>query len=473
MMEDVFGAGGANPLKKKGSDLPGQRGAWLSPQAVERMAPFVLGAWGLALFAFLFGFFAKEHNAFPSRQVTDGRNLLEAIAGRVLHPGRPVFPYLSTTETRTVVVRRPGAIAPGLTLLSGVGGKGSVFAKIIDADGHVLHRWDLDWFRLWPHASYLPADVRPRSRPGTHAHGMVLEANGDLVFNYENIGLMKVDVCGRPIWRLPRRTHHSIERDDAGNYWVPELDDSTAPDPELPNHKPVLRHYSILEISPGGRVLRDIPIFDLLLRNGYDGLLFLQSTDELKTDVVGDMLHVNKVAVFPASMTEGIFKRGDVMVSMRNLNSIFVFDPKTLIIKSMIFGRFVRQHDPRFVDGNTVSIFDNNNRNDDQSKDASRILTYSAKNGLINVVYQGTPDHPFFSAAMGKQQRLENGDILVTEAFKGRAFELSPDKQIVWEYYNQTGQKGVLGLLDEAQRIQPGFLSASKLAALAAACPAN
>ena len=37
---------------------------------------------------------------------------------------------------------------------------------------------------------------------------------GDLIFNYENLGLVRVDVCGNVVWRLPYRTHHSIWRDE-------------------------------------------------------------------------------------------------------------------------------------------------------------------------------------------------------------------------------------------------------------------
>jgi len=78
-----------------------------------------------------------------------------------------------------------------------------------------------------------------------------------------------------------------------------------------------------------------------------------------------------------------------------------------------------------------------------------------------------------FSAIVGKQQWLANGDILVTDAMCGPAFEISPRRQAMWDYSNQTGQKGVLGLLTEATRIPPDLLSASKLQELASKCPKN
>ena len=49
------------------------------------------------------------------------------------------------------------------------------------------------------------------------------------------------------------------------------------------------------------------------------------------------------------------------MVSLRNIHAVMVFDPDTLNIKYLSIGKVVRQHDPDFIDGNRISIFDNNN----------------------------------------------------------------------------------------------------------------
>lgn len=437
--------------------------------AGSQFLPAVLVLWGVASISFLYGSFAKEHHTFPSSQVDSAALALKGLLRKTSRAGDPIV-YFPSKESRTVVVHQPGAVAPGLTLISGIGGKGALFAKLIDVNGRVVHAWDLDWFRLWPHADYLPPDVRPKSRPGTHIHGMVLEPNGDLVFNYEELGMMKVDVCGRPLWRLPRRTHHSIVRDDDGNYWAPELVESKTPLATLPNYKPPLFLYSVLEVSPEGRVLREIPIIDLLMRNGYSGLLYMQSTSQFSTAASDDMLHMNDVDVFPKSMAEGAFKHGDIMVSLRNINAVVVFDPQTLLIKTAIVGRFVRQHDPDFDDGWNISVFDNNNVTSSPGNGSSRIASYSVKYDRVDTIYQGTPEHPFYSIIMGKHQRLPNGDILIAEAMKGRVFEVSPSKQIIWEYFNQTGDKGMLGLMEDAQRIPPDFISESKIEELAERC---
>jgi hypothetical protein len=436
--------------------------------------PAILAIWGLAVVAFLYGSFAATNHAFPSSQVDQATLALKNIAQESLTAlGIPHWPYMPTKEKKLVIVRDAAAMAPGVTLLTGLGPNGALFGKLVDADGRVLHAWDLDFFRLWPNPSHLPPDARPKTRPGTVIHGAVLDANGDLTFNFDGQGLMKVDFCDRPVWRLPLRTHHSVERDDQGDYWASEFAVRDNPIEGLSNHPPPIPDYAAIEVSPAGKLMRKIDIYDLLQRNGYPGALYLQSNQDDLNLVHGDGIHLNQVEVFPTTMPEGLFKHGDVLISLRNINSIIVFDPNTLAIRAFIFGKTVRQHDAHFVDGWTVSALDNNNVNDtkDIAKLSSRIVTYSLKDGTLNVVFEGSSQHPFFTRTMGKQQWLANGDILITETLQGRAFEVTPDKRVVWEYFNQTGRKGELGVLTQATRLSPDVFPQSKISELAATCP--
>jgi len=168
-------------------------------------------------------------------------------------------------------------------------------------------------------------------------------------------------------------------------------------------------------------------------------------------------------------MKSDIFKAGDIMLSFRNVSGVIVFDPDTLEIKASTIGRFVHQHDPDFVDGSTITVLDNNNVTSDPRLQSSRIVEYSFKTGRERVLYSGAPGRPFYTDIMGKHQWLANGDLLVTEAMKGRAFEVNPRGQTVWEYRN-VAQPGLRGLIDEAQRISPDKLSVERLHQIVAAC---
>jgi len=53
-----------------------------------------------------------------------------------------------------------------------------------------------------------------------------------------------------------------------------------------------------------------------------------------------------------------------------------------------------------------------------------------------NWEYTAPDKYSFYSPFISGVQRLKNGNTLITEGVKGRFFEVTPDKKIVWEYWN-------------------------------------
>jgi hypothetical protein len=143
-----------------------------------------------------------------------------------------------------------------------------------------------------------------------------------------------------------------------------------------------------------------------------------------------------------------------------------VFDPVDWRLKFASVGRVLRQHDPHFLDGNTISVFDNNNLrplegSDESASEAdpaysSRIVAISAVTGKVDVLYSGTPDHHFFTDLAGRQERLANGNLLITEAVTGRVLEVDEGGQTVWEYVNLIGD-GLKALVSDAHRLPSQF----------------
>jgi hypothetical protein len=286
--------------------------------------------------------------------------------------------------------------------------------------------------------------------------------NGDLVFIFEYLGMLRLDACGRVVWRLPYQTHHSIYADqDSGHLWVSGKRFREELVPSLPNHRPPFAEPTVLEIDPDtGAILTEISVFDILEQNDLSGLMLLKDFTAIvasEATTTGDTLHLNDVEVFPSDLPAGRFKQGDIMISLRNIHTVLVFDPET---KEVVFektGNFIGQHDPDFIDGNTISVFDNHTTSSAADVQKSRILKVSAIDGSTEVLYEGSADHPFYTDIMGKQQRLDNGNLLLTEATRGRAFEIDQDGKIVWQHVNLTGDGGWVGLIDEAQRLPASF----------------
>ena len=119
------------------------------------------------------------------------------------------------------------------------------------------------------------------------------------------------------------------------------------------------REDTLLEVTPEGKIVHEWSIVDLLRKNGREGLLYLGSNQPMNPVARGDIFHLNDVEPFPSRLKEGFFKKGDVLVSLRNISTIFVFNRENGKIKFIHTGSFVWQHDPDFVDGDTISVFDN------------------------------------------------------------------------------------------------------------------
>jgi hypothetical protein len=362
------------------------------------------------------------------------------------------YQFMKAKNARPEVVYTTPQACEGLNLVTRMTPEGAIVANVMDMDGKNLHQWSLDWFKIWPDAKHLPKNLVPQDEPGTMIHGAVLLENGNLVFNFDYLGLVCLDFQGNVVWRLPYMTHHSVTRADDGNLWVCGQIYRKTPKEQIPNLQLPFREDMLLEVTPEGKIKHEWSIVDLLLKNGKEGLLYMRGKNVRKPILTAGAFHLNDVEPFPARLKEGFFKKGDVLVSLRNVNTVFVFNRNDDKIKYLRTGSFVWQHDPDFVDGETISVFDNH----PVDRSESRILLISAPSQKVTVFYEGTAEHPFYSDVMGKQQWLPNGNLLITESRHGRAFEIDRKGKIVWEYNNYVDKERV-GLVTQATRLPPSY----------------
>lgn len=413
-----------------------------------------------------YGVLSHRYALFPYPQLTSViKNSKVAVSSLLVRSKveRAWWYMESLSHVEEFKLHSADTVAPGSVLVSGISEDNELMAKIVDNQGKVIHQWAIDWFKLWPNPEHLNEKIRPKEKPGSHIQGIVFMPDGDLVFNFEHLGLMRLSFCGEVVWRLPYRTHHSVHLDESGNLWVGGQIDHDEPLTELPNHNAPFIEPTVLEVSSAGRILTEISVFDLLIENGLQGLLYMSTTNNWGTSVSGDTLHLNDVESFPSTFKNGEFERGDILISLRNINTILVFNKNTRKIKYINIGSFIRQHDPDFVDGNTISVFDNNNLSSPSTSSfagetglSSRIVVLNVLENRTSVFFEGSKDNPFFTNIMGKHQWLPNGNALISESRSGRAFEITSEGDVVWEYYNVV-QEDVLGLIDEVQRLPPQF----------------
>jgi len=338
---------------------------------------------------------------------------------------------------------------PGVTLVTSFFDS-SPGIRLVSLNGTVLHSWQVSLERLWPDLPHLdesPDDLR------THIHGAILEPEGNVVLNVEYKGLFKLDRQGQIIWRLPYETHHSVDKDWEGNYWVCGRKPRKELDPRIPMIQRPFWEEFILQVSPQGKILQEISVFELIFENGYEGVLLGHGPSDIMLHGQ-DLVHLNDIKVLHPKKAEAFaeFQAGDLLVSLRNLNMICVVDARERRIKWHHIGHFLRQHDPHFLDDGTISVFDNR---DDQAQGqilgGSRIVTLDPGTGRLQTLYQGSEDEPFFTGILGKHQHLENDNILITEGQKGRVFEVTSQGEIVWEYVHKYDEDHV-AWVEQGQR---------------------
>ena len=150
----------------------------------------------------------------------------------------------------------------------------------------------------------------------------------------------------------------------------------------------------------------------------------------------GDIFHTNSLAILDGSAApkNPAFAKGNLLVSMRFLNAIFVVDPNTEQVVWAYKADFEEQHDPQVLANGNLLLFDNLGGSPKRGR--SRMLEYRLPSMDLAWTYEGTPWDRFFTKGCGMAQRLPNQNTLITETDTGRAFEVTPEGEIVWQFLN-------------------------------------
>jgi len=368
------------------------------------------------------------------------RHHLGIRPGKFIHPAK----YQGSGAT----VHRPGKPQKGLTLITSMW-QNTNGIDLIDLNGVLVHKWRVSLNNIFPEAKLLPIPLKDWD---TLIQGVLPYPNGDVIFIFERVGLVKIDKRSNVLWKLAHPTHHSIHEDKEGNLWIPGREVHLQAVGRLPFFKPPIVEELLLKISPDGKILRQISILNIFIKSGLEALFFM-NTGWTLTNRIYDFTHINDIEILDETMAPQfpLFNAGDIMVSMRNLNLIVIIDSVTEKIKWWMTGPFHRQHDPDFLPNGRIAVFDN--RSDEAEGTilgGSRILSIDPVSRKIDIIYQSSPKNYFYTEIMGKHQFLPNGNILITESLAGRIFEINSQGEIVWSYINRYDE-------DEVFRITEGI----------------
>jgi hypothetical protein len=198
--------------------------------------------------------------------------------------------------------------------------------------------------------------------------------------------------------------------------------------PRIDPNAPVLEDFVSVLDGNDGHEKRRVSLLEAFERsefNAYwdpDLLLF------------GDIFHTNTLEVLDGSLaaTHPEFSAGRVLISLLIPSTIAVVDLDTVRTVWAKLGMFTRQHDPKVLPNNHLLLFDNGGK-----RSYSRVLEFDPEHpDEPSWEYVGDDTSPFHSQTCGSAERLPNGNTLITESDAGRAFEVTPACEIVWEFYN-------------------------------------
>ncbi len=363
-----------------------------------------------------------------------------------------------------------------LILISGYF-EGGNEVRLIRRDGTPVAKWPVRILDLFPDLSF--TRFPPQTNNNIDTHGALVNPDGSLVFNFDYGGTTKLSRCGDVIWTLPAETHHSVEKSEKGGYWIPTRGFIDPPDfgAFFPLTHPTKKagfflYDKIAKVSEDGKIEFEKSVPEILFDNGLAAVLTATGTSFTNDGAVNaELTHVNKIAELPAAYADQFpeFEAGDLLVSLRSHNLLFVVDPDTWKVKWHQTGPWVRQHDPEFDADGTIMVFNNNayrlSLTDDGQTDmsaprVSNIMKTDPRTGATEVIYGDRAGEEFLSVIRGKIDPIDGGagGVLVTEHEAGRVFEVSPDREITWQYINRYDENRVVEVT-EAREYPAAYFS--------------
>jgi hypothetical protein len=302
----------------------------------------------------------------------------------------------------------------GYTLFSAAGNK----AYLIDMHGRIVHEW---------------RSSRGITNPELLPNGNLIclaapseDVEGQRGLNGQSACCFELDWDSNPVWEYADPwIHHDYERLPNGNTllvkWEPmpkglvrRVKGGYHNPEDDPKH---MLGDVVLEVTPAGETVRKWQSWEH----------FDPATEIIcPLDHRMEWSHCNSISLTPA---------GNWIMSFRRISTIAEVVPKTGKIRwKWGDGTTAHQHDVKYSSADTITIFDNGVHR--RGIDYSRAVEIDAKTRAIVWEYADDPPFSFYTLMGGSVDALPNGNMLICETAKGQFFEVTRNKQVVWEYIN-------------------------------------
>jgi len=315
--------------------------------------------------------------------------------------------------------------------------------NLLDMEGNVAHSWQLDYLDMWDDRDQVKQPVPERFIFVRKAR---MEANGDLLVIFSawattpnGYGIAKVDKDSNVLWKNFRHIHHSFDQVDGGKIYALDYEIMTEPPAYLPGWPVPNLGDGVSIYSPEGVFLERFSFMDSFFYSPFR-LVLVKIARHNDSGGLGDYLHSNDVEILRADLAElfPMAEAGDLLVSFRELDGVAIIDAKSKTVKWFRRGYWRAQHDADFLPNGNMLVFDNIFLEQEfiNGEQRSRVIEFDPQSMAMVWEYTANDDESFYSSARASQQRLSNGNTLITESNSGRIIEVTLAGDIVWEYYN-------------------------------------
>ena len=121
---------------------------------------------------------------------------------------------------------------------------------------------------------------------------------------------------------------------------------------------------------------------------------------------------------------------------------LVILDQYTGSIKWSYRGNWIRQHDPDVMPDGNILVFNNGYEEFNfNRRKGSNLIMLDPLDNTTKIIYPNAGQQLFYADILGEQQKLPNGNYLITESRRGRVFEVTPEGRTVWNYvlpYDET-----------------------------------
>ena len=356
-----------------------------------------------------------------------GRALLEALG------------YLDEFEAdsdrpRGVILHQKEAVSPGWNLVSV---HRRAHALLFDQQGEVLHAWEGPG-DVWGHAELLP--------------------NGDLIVP-EKTGARFELVClawdSSERWRVDVGAHHDVELRPDGK--VSTLGFAERQEDSIDSELAFRDEHILLLDRETGKELDRASFYDMFTAAGDEFRHFEDRwVEKWRKDFEWiDLYHANSVEWMHRPELESrspLYAADHVLVSFRHQACVAIFDWTR---KRMVWhwgrGEISGSHDATVLASGNILIFDNG-----LQRGWSRAVEVDPLSREIVWEYRAPNPEDFWTESRGSSQRLANGNTLLAESDRGHALEVSPDGELVWEYWHP-GEDSRVATITRIKRIEPAL----------------